>query len=438
MKHQRVVLTVKPHHVVARFVHPVTEVQDARPHGALQLRREQAGALCAPGPQDMRKINEVKITAVAPAVYKAHLRGNEALRLVRASARCQQRHGPVGVLLAEVRQEFQRLPLAPGHGVRRMGQQSRGVRFHGDGAGDGYSLHHSGGLQQKKSEGELGAVPQGRPCLPGGKIRCAREQHARLLVFLRSALQRYMQRLLGERIFTPQTDGARRIMVAAEAKAAHGLLALLQQRGVRRAHRHALLRRRIRSLPAQTQQERRVPLGQVIKKHQHAVSALAQRQLQRRIRGDVAGEGRKFQHLLAVQPHGCSAAGRKEERRGAVLVRPKLGIRPGADMRGRVPSAGDVKADVVEGPVHGKRLGRRAVSNAAAGHRLAYRGQRGGACPARAYEFRLAGIFMNGKSLFQPQVDIPVQRHRCEMHGRLGNAADEPAVDVSPQKQRKL
>lgn len=83
MKHQRVVLTVKPHHVVARFIHPVTEVQDARPHGALQLRREQAGALCAPGPQDMRKINEVKITAVAPAVYKAHLRGNEALRLVR-------------------------------------------------------------------------------------------------------------------------------------------------------------------------------------------------------------------------------------------------------------------------------------------------------------------------------------------------------------------
>ena len=60
-----------------------------------------------------------------------------------------------------------------------------------------------------------------------------RQQHARLLVFLRSALQCYMQRLLGERIFTPQTDGARRIMVAAEAKAAHGLLALLQQRGVR-------------------------------------------------------------------------------------------------------------------------------------------------------------------------------------------------------------
>ena len=76
--------------------------------------------------------------------------------------------------------------------VRRMGQQSRGVRFHGDGAGDGYSLHHSGGLQQKKSERELGAVPQGRPCLPGGKIRCAREQHARLFVFLRSALQRYI------------------------------------------------------------------------------------------------------------------------------------------------------------------------------------------------------------------------------------------------------
>ncbi|MPL95881.1 hypothetical protein SDC9_42054 [bioreactor metagenome] len=230
MEHKGVVLAVEPHGVVTGFIVPVTEIEQAVLHLLFQILGNIG--MVGKGSQNMGKIGEIEVTAIASLVDEGDLTAQDMLKLIPRSACMQDCNRTICVALSVPGKHLESLLLALIHGRFCLWNQGEGEVLKRQVIAHAHPLYHCRCLELQISDGQLFAGPEGAGVLSGKNDRRSLVEISDHEVLFGGSDKVDLKSLMLIRIGTEQFDLAFPYMIAPATEVSQRFLHRQNQSGI--------------------------------------------------------------------------------------------------------------------------------------------------------------------------------------------------------------